>query len=459
VTDHLSKATLSTKQVDVSALGEVERHALSTTLLAYGLGHDPDEVERGRSELRDLFGGLVEQEFDPTRTRRFAGDRTLPRSRYSSLLDDVLADHKTLLQEMSAYLGQSTYPGLVSLFETEGANALELLAILAAIPKRNYRALDLGVPSLLIALRPLDRDAVLHDAYGPGCHYVVQIPYVVSTEEIRDVIDLRRPAARTWLVEQFHRSVQLEDEFPVLLHRQPPVDFAQLLPSLLDQWLGGGWSTGNMAGFFARSAGGRGLVYPSARSNAWVEVERRVVKGSSGWCFVRYEGAPQMETTLQVSIASDEWPETAGFAPDTYSWVREFIPVKGVAIAYEREGSRAGSFSVTGLAEYNRAVYRLAQVSAVLKAIDAKLGASVSSRLTQMALYSAGEDVAWLASVVMGALLGDASSVAALETATLSAGSDHERETLMDTRTLVTRSPRTFQATGTLAEALRLGRF
>ncbi len=446
------------KQVDVAALGELELHALSTTLRAYGIGHDVDDIERGRSELRDLLAGEVDPEFDPTRARRFAGDNSLPRSRYYSLLDDLLADHRTLLREMSAYLVESSYPGLVSLFETEGANTAELLGILAAVPRKNYDALDLEAPSLLIGLRPLTRDPLLHDAYGRGSQYIVQIPYVESTEDIRDVIDLRRTAAQRWLVEQFNRTVQLEgEEVPVVLGREPPGDFSQLLPSLLDQWLGGGWTTGNMTGFFARESGAGGLVYPSARSNPWVEVGDGSATSSSGWCFVRYEGASEMETGLAVSIASDEWPATAGYAPDTYSWVKEFIPVRGVEIEYEGRGRRAGSFSVRGLAEYNWAVYRLAQVRSVLVGIDSELGASVSSRLFGMALHSAAPDIAWYASVIMGALLGDTASIDALETATASASSEGERETLTDTRTLVARAPRTFQAGGPLADALKLG--
>jgi hypothetical protein len=55
------------------------------------------------------------------------------------------------------------------------------------------------------------------------------------------------------------------------------------------------------------------------------------------------------------------------------------------------------------------------------------------------------------------ALLGDTASIDALETATASASSEGQRETLTDTRTLVARAPRTFQAGGRLADALKLG--
>jgi hypothetical protein len=182
---------------------------------------------------------------------------------------------------MSAYLIGSTYPSLVSLFDSDGANTMELLGILADIPKRNYAALDLTVPSLLIAVRPLIADPMLRDAYGKATQYAIQVPYQLSDRTIGGVLDLREPAARTWLVAQFNRTFRLEDrEFPVLLGRDRPDNFEQILPSLLDQWLGGGWTTGNMAGLFARQAGANGLIYPSARSNAWVELTDNVVTDS-----------------------------------------------------------------------------------------------------------------------------------------------------------------------------------
>ena len=438
----------------MSAPSELELYALSAAVPTYGLGHQDHEIERGKSRLRSLFGSDVTTEFDPTPARRFAGDRTLPRSRYFSLLDDLF-DHRTLLGEVSAYLIGSTYLGLVSLFDTEGTNTIELLAILAAIPKQNYQALNLRVPSLLVAFRPLTSDPVLRDAYGEGSHYVVQVPYAYSSREIQKLIDLRRPAARRWLVEQFKRTVELDGiEFPVLLGRKGPAGFSQLLPSLLDQWQGGGWSTSALTGIFARQAGASGIIYPSARNNPWVQVEDGLVRDSSGWCLVLYADAPKMEITHAVSAASDQWPSMVGYAPDNYSWVEKFIPAKGVAIEYLGSGSRVESFFVTGLAEYNRAIYRLSQVTTVLKAIDSDLGSSVSSRLSYNALFSAPTDIVWLASRVMSGLLGNVKSVAALETAKVSGNSERYRETLADIQRLVARSPRSFQATGVLAESL-----
>ena len=454
MTAPLSDARLSLKQVDVSALGEIERLVLAATLRTYGFDYySKDDIDHGTASLSKLLAG-AEVQFDSSGGRRFAGDRTLPRTRYFSVLEGG-SDGRTLLGEMSAYLTGSTYPGLVSLFDTDGANTLELLGILSDIPKRNYRALDLAVPSLLVAVRPLNTDPMLADTYGKGSQYVAQIPYQLSDRTITGVLDLREPEARTWLLAKFNGTFRIgEEDFPVLPGRSPLVDFEQLLPTLLDQWLGGGWTTGNITGFFAREAGAGGLVYPSARSNACVEIRDHVVMGSSGWCFVSYKGAPKMETNIQVSIASDDWPARVGWSPQSVGWVRELIPLTGVEIEYVRSGSRTGSFAAHGLAEYNSAAFRLSQVTTVLKCLDSKLGGEVSGRLSYLAMYSRAQEISWLSGVLYGALLGDARSLANLKAAATDAGSDFERETLAGAQRLVALVPPAFHATGSLAKAL-----
>src|SRR5262245_13218260 len=162
--------------------------------------------------------GGAEVMFDSTTSRRFAGDSTVPRARYYSIpVDDYGWDDHTLLREISAHLTGSRYPGLVSLFDTSMTNSMELLGILAAITKKNYKALDLRLPSFLIALRPLAPDPTLREAYGRSRHDVVQVPFTLTTEVFKHVIDLRRLEAQAWLVEEF-KSVNRVDgaEFPVL---------------------------------------------------------------------------------------------------------------------------------------------------------------------------------------------------------------------------------------------------
>ena len=450
--EHFSEVPLRLKQVDLSAAGDVERYVFAATLGTYGL---EDKAEDATAAVRAALGE-VDVEFDPTPARRFAGDRTLPRTRYHALVQDELdSDDRTLLREMSAYLG--SYPGLASLFDTTGANSMEILGVLADLPQTNYRSLDISRPSLLVALRPLEPDPVLAEAYGSGGHYAVQFPFQLSVRTHRDVIDLRRPAAQAWLVDCFSSEFPVgKKRFPVASRRKATA-FPQLLPTLLDQWLGAGWTTANLTGVFARQAGAAGLVYPSARSNPFLGLERGAVAAWSDWCFIDYEGAPEMELQAAVSIAGDDWPSAVGFAPAGGSWVKEFIPLRGTEIRHEQSGPRAGSWEVTGVAEYNTAIYRLRQVTAVLSAIDEEVGADAAGNLSYMALYSTAVDIAALVRDMRGALLGHRGSMDVLEDRHSAAGSEFEAETLAKVRGLVSRVPESFRATGELATAWGFG--
>ncbi len=443
---------LRLKQVDTPSLGPLARYAFNSAFGAYTI--DEQQVSNATNRLSQRYGGAAFQ-FDQATSRRFAGDGTLPRGCYFSIsIDDAGWDGHTLLHEISAYLTGSAYPGLVSFFDTSMANTMELLGILATIPKRNYKALDLSLPSFLVALRPLESDGVLHEAFGPGRHYVVQIPFTLRSASLRQVIDLRKAEAQSWLVEQFGGTFQIEeDDYPLLLGRRPPNDFAEFLPSLLDQWLGGGWSTGNLAGFLARRAGADGLIYPSARSNPSVTMNSGRVHESSGWCFVLYRHAGEMHMRHAFSQASDEWPATAGYSPSEASWVDTFIPVRNSGISHIRSGQSAGSWYVEGVAEYNAACYRLNQAITLLKALGGSSSADCTSRLAYMALFSEAVDINRIATAIVTGALRNTRPTAALESMRAAATSDYERETLSDSIKIVSNSPRAFRADESLARA------
>jgi hypothetical protein len=322
---------------------------------------------------------------------------------------------------------------------------MAFLEALADLPRANQQALDLSRPSLLIVLRPLAPDRVLRRRFGNGHQYAAQIPFRLVVRTVHNVIDLRRPAARDWLVQQFNGGTWLGDEWvPTMPYRRPLSDFSELLPSLLDQWLGGGWSTGNLTGIFARRAGASGLVYPSARSNSSVVVEDGEVLNASGWCFVQYEGAPEMRTVGGHTEASDDWPTSAGYSPSNASPVGELIPVPGADIDYVRSGSRAGSWSCSGVAEFTWAGYHLSQVLPVLAAIGGRPGTKLAAQLSNTSLFSASEDVDEIASSIRAALLGDRAARAALEDRR-AAVPPEEAKLVTDVLRLVDRAPTRFR--------------
>ena len=445
----LSSAELNLKQVKLDELGPVPRYAMENAFAEFY--DDEKTAKKASAKLSKRMAG-AEVHWDPSRPRRFAGDRTLPRGHYYSIaLDEAGWDGHTLLQEMSAYLPYCRYRGLVSFFDNSMANGMELLGILAEIPKTNFKALDLSRPSFLVALRPLDGDAVLEDAYGPGRHYVVQVPFTLTLEVFEAILDLRDLRAQAWCVQQFARRFEINGkEFPVLIGRQPPSHFRELLPSLLDQWQGGGWTTGNLTGIFARHAGAEGLVYPSARSNASLVVDHGAVRNSTGWCFVRYVGAPSMEMRHAVSQASDAWPTLPGYAPHDGSWVEEFIPVLGTAIHHVTSGGNAESWQIEGLAEYNRGIYRLSQVMTILNALGYE---EAAGGLAGLALHSHASDLEFVTRVMNGCLLGDARSKKYLAGLMPQALSDVQRTLYRAVLEAAERVPADFRVSGLLAQA------
>jgi hypothetical protein len=121
-----SDVRLRLKQADMAALGEPGRSLFTAVLGSYGLSLTEDDIADGQARLSRTLGG-TEVKFE------WGGRR-------------------------SAYLLGSTYPGLITLFDSDGMQTMEFLGILADIPDRNYQALDFTQLSLLMAIHPLAPD-------------------------------------------------------------------------------------------------------------------------------------------------------------------------------------------------------------------------------------------------------------------------------------------------------------
>jgi hypothetical protein len=188
VTIPLSDARLHLKQVDVSALGALEQTVITSVLSAYGLEINESATSEHAAWMRERFRADVAIDTSPS--RRFAGDRSLPRTRYFALVDSGGgSDGSTLRRQISAYLMRCACPGLVSLFDSGLVNDLELLDVLTDVPERNYRALDLGRTSLLIAVRPINGDPLLRELYGAGTQYVIQVPYEIAYRQVEGFLE------------------------------------------------------------------------------------------------------------------------------------------------------------------------------------------------------------------------------------------------------------------------------
>ncbi len=139
---------------------------------------------------------------------------------------------------------------------------------------------------------------------------------------------------------------------------KPPLDcFVDLLPSLLIQDLGGGNGTTRIAGQWLRSLGTEALVFPSARSDSFVEVQGRKVIDSYGWNVVDYrEARPSRMRSFDLTA---EWLQgIAGEIDEAPLAIYADVRLQTV-----NQGSRKGSWMVQNLEEMLSAHRKL--VSAV----------------------------------------------------------------------------------------------
>jgi hypothetical protein len=166
---------------------------------------------------------------------------------------------------------------------------------------------------------------------------------------------MRIPQVQTWFFEHF---VRLEEEIGLRGHPAEAVnvktykshklrDFVDLLPTLVVPGIGGS-SFHQAVGAWLPSHGVAGLVYPSARCDAyWRRLEepsaedRRTVLEFSGWNFVDYRGA-----------GPSDWEALFGRLP---TWV---LPVKAGIRRFE--GQRSG-WAIEGAEEAERRRVRLSR--------------------------------------------------------------------------------------------------
>ena len=240
--------------------------------------------------------GIEVQTRPSVRFRRFAGDRKgallLDRGRYYTVCrDEMGADSGTLANEFNAYC--DTYKaGFVLTFDMAETDSPEkAVAIFLA---------DLeGAPSPTLAkareqgLLPADANSVR-----------VDIPYQVTENLIEKVLDLRYPDARQWLFNEFGSGK------PGVVERHaapPPPDatFINMLPWLMIRDNGGDGLT-NAIGSYLRNIGVEALIFPSARSDAYVEFRDGELTDFGGWNLVDYRNA-SIETEDENLLLFGDW--------------------------------------------------------------------------------------------------------------------------------------------------------
>ena len=244
------------------------------------------------------------------RPRRFSGGPGLPSGRYFSVCDsarfhhnETFHDNGTLRDEITAYYSSQSgivpaifdphlEPDILDVLRSQGVSEDDLKYPLYLIDFSLERETDdnIAVRSGDINLKKGDRSAF---TYGIR-------QYLLKLEK---VIDLRYPDTQDWFFRTFV-ALELENEAAAaeetklhFLGKKPLTSFAELLKVLVGLEVGGGKVLTQAIGHWLRAHGADGLVFPSARSNAHVQVQDGRPIQYSGWNLVVYQGATDVVQT------------------------------------------------------------------------------------------------------------------------------------------------------------------
>ena len=115
-----------------------------------------------------------------------------------------------------------------------------------------------------------------------------------------------------------------------------------------------------------------------------------------GWNFVDYRGSGTPEVSYIVDMDT-EWPTEVGWRQMVY---------EDVNIQFSEHGASKGSWSVSGLATWQEAWFRVQAVHSVLEAKDRKLFDEVNPHLSTLwRLAKSGKWLLQVSDIIFGALL------------------------------------------------------
>ena len=225
--------------------------------------------------------------------RRFAGEDSLPRSRYFSIADHHGSDRGTLLRELLAY-STPRYPAdrywVVDLAWPEQFAPLVAQGFPFSGPRSALAVFPLAAFRPETYVRLAEHGSQLNDEERRAC---TTLPTRTEQIELTRCLDMRRPDVQSWLFETFHRGV------PGMYNRPRGTNaksFFHILPSLMWPAIGGGdvkspGAFNRVLGSILRDEAVDALIFPSARSDVGVTVRDGVVEDCYGWNLVMYGGA------------------------------------------------------------------------------------------------------------------------------------------------------------------------
>jgi hypothetical protein len=264
--------------------------------------------------------------------RRFAGDELLSRGRYYSVARaDDGNDNRCLANELLAYcdVQQKGSVHIVDPSIDAERDALE-------------RLLPTSMESNHIYIVFTNADRVADRVIAPrvllqnGRIMICWLPYSVLKIRIECCLDLRYPHVRRWFFQTFRKGDGEAFDKPLARDLS---SFYELLPTLMYPEIGGGPITTVGAavygiGNWMRSHNVGALIYPSARSDAGVQVRGGAIEKFTGWNLLDYRG---VEKPLSTSVI------------DFSDWHRGFPAGVVISVPPDNMTELLGSFQVVGL--------------------------------------------------------------------------------------------------------------
>jgi hypothetical protein len=362
---------------------------------------DWDQVP-GVDRIRSIEKVVLSQPLAP---RRFGGV-ALDRGRYFTVCSDAFGeDAGTLVNELHAYR-DIVRTGPVEFTDLGLQGAAEVLGVPFA-RCQEIRAVIFEPERVRSILERIGHDTFRSEE---GLAFAtVAFPYTVSAVELRKVVDLRDPNVRVWFAREFSKpndywvwpesAPDLQFEPPT--KRVSPLDgapgrapipqsFADMLPTILNPVLGAGGLGGvtlQAIGDWLGNHGVDALIYPSARSDAFVEYEKGNQTHYGGWCLVNLRRYPRKAGASYINFDSNPW-----------CWVA--LPV-GVTVREGEKGThREGSLAIEGIKRRN-ASQLLDQIDS-LRAAEKQLGCA-SAVLTKSEAFALGTyTLRWLTLLLSG---------------------------------------------------------